>query len=217
MFKVAIFDLDGTLLNTLDDLANACNYALNKFSFPTHEVEKYKTFIGNGIYKLVERAVPDNKKDKETVGKVLEVFSDYYNEHMMDMTKPYDGIINLLDELRMKGIKLAVVSNKKHEFTMGIVKKYFGDRFDIVFGHRDNYKEKPDPSSVLEVIDKFNILKSECIYIGDSNVDIMTAKNAGVKCIGVSWGFRGKEELANEGANYLADNTTELKNIIINK
>lgn len=217
MFKVAIFDLDGTLLNTLDDLANACNYALNKFSFPTHEVEKYKTFIGNGIYKLVERAVPDNKKDKETVGKVLEVFSDYYNEHMMDMTKPYDGIINLLDELRMKGIKLAVVSNKKHEFTMEIVKKYFGNRFDIVFGHRDNYKEKPDPSSVLEVIDKFNILKSECIYIGDSNVDIMTAKNARVKCIGVSWGFRGKEELANEGANYLADNTTELKNIIINK
>ena len=136
---------------------------------------------------------------------------------MMDMTKPYDGIINLLDELRMKGIKLAVVSNKKHEFTMEIVKKYFGDGFDIVFGHRDNYKEKPDPSSVLEVIDKLNIIKSECIYIGDSNVDIMTAKNAGVKCIGVSWGFRGKEELAEEGANYLADNTTELKNIIINK
>lgn len=216
MFKVAIFDLDGTLLNTLDDLANACNYALNKFSFPTYEVEKYKKFIGNGIYKLVERAVPDNKKDKETVEKVLEVFSDYYNEHMIDMTKPYNGIISLLEELRIKGIKLAVVSNKKHEFTIEIVKKYFDDIFDIVFGHRENYKEKPDPASVLEVIDKFNILKSECIYIGDSNVDIITAKNAGVKCVGVTWGFRDSEELAKEGAHYLADNTLELKNIIMN-
>lgn len=215
MFKVAIFDLDGTLLNTLDDLANACNYALNKFSFPTHKVEKYKKFIGNGIYKLIERALPDDKKDKETIKKVLEVFSDYYNEHMMDMTKPYDGIISLLDELRIKGIRLAVVSNKKHEFTVEIVKKYFDDRFDIVFGHRDSYKEKPDPTSVLEVIDKFNILKSECIYIGDSNVDIITAKNAEVKCIGVTWGFRDNDELAEEGANYLANNIVELKNIII--
>lgn len=216
MFKVAIFDLDGTLLNTLDDLANACNYALNKFSFPTHNVEEYKKFIGNGIYKLVERAVPNNKKDKVTVEKVLKTFSDYYNEHMIDMTKPYDGIVDILDELRAKGIKLAVVSNKKHEFTIEIVKKYFGDRFDIVFGHRENYKEKPDPTSVLEVIEKLNILKSECIYIGDSNVDILTAKNAGVKSVGVSWGFRDREELANEGANYLADNNIELLNIILN-
>lgn len=216
MFKVAIFDLDGTLLNTLEDLANACNHALNKFSFPTHNIEEYKKFIGNGIYKLVERAVPNNKKDKETVDKVLKTFSDYYNEHMIDMTKPYDGIVELLDELRAKGIKLAVVSNKKHEFTIEIVKKYFGDRFDIVFGHRENYKEKPDPTSVLEVIEKLNILKSECIYIGDSNVDILTAKNAGVKSVGVSWGFRDTEELANEGANYLADNNIELLNIILN-
>ncbi|MDY6226461.1 MAG: HAD family hydrolase [Clostridium sp.] len=216
MFKVAIFDLDGTLLNTLDDLANACNYALNKFSFPTHEVEEYKKFIGNGIYKLVERAVPNNKKDKETVEKVLEIFSEYYNEHMIEMTKPYEGIITLLDELRVKGIKLAVVSNKKHEFTIEIVNKYFGNRFDVVLGHRENYKEKPDPTSVLEIIKKFNVSKSECIYIGDSNVDVMTARNSGIKCIGVSWGFRGKEELAKAQADYLADNTIELKNIIIN-
>lgn len=216
MFKVAIFDLDGTLLNTLDDLANACNYALNKFNFPIHEVDKYKTFIGNGIYKLVERAIPEGKKDYETVTIVLKVFNEYYNEHMMDMTKPYDGIIELLDKLSINGIKLAVVSNKKHDFTIEIVNKYFEEKFDIVFGHRDNYKEKPDPASVLEVIEAFNVSKEECIYIGDSNVDIITARNAGVKSIGVSWGFRGKEELAREGADYLANNVVELKRIILN-
>ena len=217
MFKVAIFDLDGTLLNTLDDLANACNYALNKFYFPTHDVESYKKFIGNGIFKLVERAMPDDKKDRETVENVLKAFSDYYNEHMMDMTKPYGGIINLLDELRGSGIKLAVVSNKKHEFAIEIVKKYFGDRLNVILGHRENYNAKPDPVSVLEIIDKFNVLKDECIYIGDSNVDILTARNAGVQCIGVSWGFRGKQELADAGADYLVDNTKELKNIIMSK
>lgn len=216
MFKVAIFDLDGTLLNTLDDLANACNYALNKFNFPIHEVDKYKTFIGNGIYKLVERALPECKKDSGTATMVLEAFNKYYNEHMMDMTKPYDGVLDLLDKLVSEEIKLAVVSNKKHDFTIDIVKKYFGERFDIVFGHRDNYKEKPDPASVLEVIKDFNVSKEECIYIGDSNVDIITARNAGVKSIGVSWGFREKEELAREGADYLADNTVELKKIILN-
>ncbi|MGG7059100.1 HAD family hydrolase [Clostridium tertium] len=216
MFKVAIFDLDGTLLNTLDDLANACNYALNKFNFPIHEVDKYKTFIGNGIYKLVERAVPEGKKDSGTVTTVLEVFNKYYNEHMMDMTKPYEGVLDLLDKLAMNEVKLAVVSNKKHDFTIEIVKKYFSDRFDLVFGHRDNYKEKPDPVSVLEVIEAFNISKEECIYIGDSNVDIITARNAGIKSIGVSWGFRGKEELEREGADYLANNTEELEDIILN-
>lgn len=215
MFKVAIFDLDGTLLNTLEDLANACNYALDRFSYPIHELDKYKTFIGNGMYKLVERALPNDNKDKLMVSNVLEVFSQYYNEHMMDMTKPYDGILELLDNLSINGVKLAVVSNKKHDFTIEIVKKYFGERFDIVIGHRDNYKAKPDPESVLEVINKFNILKEECIYIGDSNVDVITARNAGVKSVGVSWGFRGKEELAKEGADYLANNTIELRNIIV--
>lgn len=215
MFKIAIFDLDGTLLNTIDDLANACNYALKEFSFPIHEVNKYKIFVGNGIYKLVERAVPNDKRDKETVLKVLGLFTDYYNKHMMDMTKPYEGIIELLDEIKRRNIKLAVVSNKKHEFTLEIVKKYFGNKFDMVIGHRENYKEKPDPTSVLEVLEEFSIEKSNCIYVGDSNIDIITANNAGVKSVGVTWGFRDEEELSKEGATYIVNNIKELRDIII--
>ena len=215
MFKIAIFDLDGTLLNTIDDLANACNYALKEFSFPIHEVNKYKIFVGNGIYKLVERAVPNDKRDKETVLKVLGLFTDYYNKHMMDVTKPYEGIIELLDEIKRRNIKLAVVSNKKHEFTLEIVKKYFGNKFDMVIGHRENYKEKPDPTSVLEVLEEFSIEKSNCIYVGDSNIDIITANNAGVKSVGVTWGFRDEEELSKEGATYIVNNIKELRDIII--
>lgn len=215
MFKVAIFDLDGTLLNTIEDLANACNYALGKFSFPTHSIEKYKIFVGNGLYKLVERALPLEKRDKETVEMVLEIFSKYYNEHMMDMTKPYDGIVELLDELISNGVELAVVSNKQHDFTLEMIKKYFGCRFKAVFGHRENYKAKPDPTTVLEVIDSFNISKDKCIYIGDSNVDIITARNAKVTSVGVTWGFRGEDELTREGANYIVNDTKALKDIII--
>ena len=215
MIKAVIFDLDGTLLNTIEDLANACNYALKQSDFPTHEVDKYKTFVGDGRYKLIERIVPAESKNDETISKVLELFDEYYEAHMIDMTKPYEGIIELLDKLNYSGLKLAVVSNKPHEFTVEVVKKFFGDNLHITFGHRENTPTKPNPYSVLEAMELFNIAKDECVYVGDSNVDIETARNAGVKSVGVAWGFRGTGELQEAGADYIVNTTAELKKLII--
>lgn len=214
MIKSIIFDLDGTLLDTIEDLANACNYALTTLGYETHEVEKYKTFIGNGRYKLIERMLPEGNKDIENIEKALKLFDDYYEKHMIDMTKPYDGIMNMLDNLMDKGIKIAVVSNKPHEFTIEVVKNYFGNRFEVVYGHMKNTKEKPDPWAVLEVIKKFNVNKDECLYIGDSEIDINTAKNAGVKSVGVEWGFRGKGELESAGADYIVNKPEEILEIL---
>lgn len=214
MIKSIIFDLDGTLLNTIEDLANACNYALTSLGYETHEVERYKTFVGNGRYKLIKRMLPEDDRDIENIEKALKLFDYYYENHMVDMTKPYDGIIEMLDFLIKKGINIAVVSNKPHEFTVEVVKNYFGDRFKAVYGHKKNTKEKPDPWAVLEVIEKFKINKDECLYVGDSEVDINTAKNAGVKSVGVEWGFRGKGELESAGANYIVNKPEQILEIL---
>ena len=214
MKKAIFFDIDGTLLNTIEDLANACNYALTTLGYKTHEVEKYKTFVGNGRYKLVERMLPEDRRDMENIEKALKLFDTYYEKHMIDMTKPYDGIMEMLDSLINRGINIAVVSNKPHEFTTEVVKNYFGDRFKVVYGHKKNTKEKPDPWAVLEVIEEFNVNKDECLYIGDSEIDINTAKNAGVKSVGVEWGFRGKGELEAAGANYIVNKPEQILEIL---
>ena len=216
MIKAAIFDLDGTLLNTLEDVVNACNYALKKCNFKTHSIEEYKVFVGDGRSKLIERIVPDEYKGNDEVkNKVLRLFDEYYSGHMLDMTKPYEGICEMLKSLKEKGVKLAVVSNKPDEFVGGIVKKYFGDTFEIVHGQRTNYPVKPDPTTVYEVIEYFGIKLNESIYVGDSNVDIYTAKNAKVKSIGVAWGFRGEEELREAGADYIVYDSNEITELII--
>lgn len=214
MIKGIIFDLDGTLLNTIEDLANACNYALTTLGFDTYPVEQYKTFVGNGRYKLIERMLPKDKLNNENINKALELFDNYYENHMVDMTKPYEGIVDMLDKLKEKGIKLGVVSNKPHEFTTEVVKSYFDDRFEMVYGHRANNPIKPDPSTVFEVIDGFKLDKEECLYVGDSEVDINTAKNAGVKSVGVIWGFRGRGELESAGADYLVNKPEEILRIL---
>ena len=216
MIKAAIFDLDGTLLNTLEDVVNACNYALKKCNFKTHSIEEYKVFVGDGRSKLIERIVPDEYKGNDEVkNNVLRLFDEYYSGHMLDMTKPYEGICEMLKSLKEKGVKLAVVSNKPDEFVGGIVKKYFGDTFEIVHGQRTNYPVKPDPTTVYEVIEYFGIKLNESIYVGDSNVDIYTAKNAKVKSIGVAWGFRGEEELREAGADYIVYDSNEIAELIL--
>ena len=215
MYKVAIFDLDGTLLNTLKDLADACNFALRSHGFSEHQIDEYKYFLGNGVYKLVERALPMDKKDGETVDKVLTEFKKYYEKHKSDFTKPYDGIEELLIALKETGIKTAVVSNKPHEFAVEIVERYFAKSFDIVFGKREGYLAKPDPTTVIETLNYFKCKKEEAVYIGDSDVDMFTGKNAGLFSIGVAWGFRGARELSAAGANKIVYTSEELLSEII--
>lgn len=215
MYKVAIFDLDGTLLNTLKDLADACNFALRSHGFSEHQIDEYKYFLGNGVYKLVERALPMDKKDGETVDKVLTEFKKYYEKHKSDFTKPYDGIEDLLIALKEAGIKTAVVSNKPHEFAVEIVERYFAKSFDIVFGKREGYLAKPDPTTVIETLNHFKCKKEEAVYIGDSDVDMFTGKNAGLFSIGVAWGFRGARELSAAGANKIVYTSEELLSEII--
>lgn len=215
MIKAVIFDLDGTLLNTLEDLANASNFALRSCGYNEHPIKDYIRFVGSGRYILMKRILPEeDKNNEEAIEKVLKLFDEYYGEHMHDTTKPYDGIYELIKELKIKNIKLAVVSNKPDEFAGETVNRYFENDFEITYGQRPNHAVKPDPKTVYEVMEYLNVTKEECIYVGDSDVDMKTAQNAGVKSIGVAWGFRGEEELKSAGADYIIRTPQELVNLL---
>ncbi|MBD5116091.1 MAG: HAD family hydrolase [Ruminococcaceae bacterium] len=213
MYKYAIFDLDGTLLNTLEDLADAGNYALKTVGLPTHETEKYKYFVGNGIPVLIKRICPDDS-DERTRKEVHKYFSEYYEAHCVDKTRPYDGIADMLSELKKTGIGTGVVTNKDHSFSLKLIKDFFGDNIEIVCGRKDGFPKKPDPYSVNYVTERFNADKRDVLYVGDSNVDMETAKNAGVDSCGVLWGFRTEKELIDSGAKYIAATSKDLLDII---
>lgn len=214
MYQLAIFDLDGTLLNTISDLSTACNVALETFGYQGHDEETYKTYVGNGIYKLVERSLPKATRDRENVLRVKEVFDAYYKVHSLDQTRPYEGIIHLLENLKKQGISCGVVTNKAHPYAVELVKLFFGDLIAYTLGQREDVPTKPHPQAVLEMMAYFKKTSTDCIYIGDSNVDIQTAQAAHLESVGVLWGFRSKEELTKAGATYLAKNTKELEWII---
>ena len=216
MYKYVIFDLDGTLLNTLDDLAAAGNFALEQLGFSPHEVEKYKYFVGNGIPKLIEQILPMGS-DRELCNKAREIFSEYYSKHFMDKTRPYDGISDMLRKLRSDGIKAGVATNKDHSFSEKLVENFFGDTIQVVCGRQDGAPKKPDPFSVNYVVAQLYADKKATLYAGDSNVDMETAANAGIISCGVLWGFRTEKELRGSGANYIAANPDELYNIINTK
>lgn len=201
---LVIFDLDGTLLNTLDDLAAAGNYVLANHGFPIHPVEAYKQFVGNGIRKLVERAVPQKVLENIDLESLFQEFMAYYSAHKMDKTMPYNGIIKLLEWLQNKGIKLAVASNKAHEAMEPLMQHYFPTiRFDVVLGHKDGANPKPSPDIVLQIMAELGETTKTTLYVGDSNVDMETAANANLPKIGVLWGFRSRDELVDAGADYL--------------
>lgn len=204
MFEAVIFDLDGTLLNTLDDLADSANHVLAEYGYPIHATEKYKTFVGNGIPKLIKRILP-SETPEDVFKRALTDFQTYYSEHKNDKTAPYIGITEMLRELKKHEIKICVLSNKQHNISVEIVKHYFGSNtFDLIRGKMEQFPAKPDPASCNDVISALNIPKCNILYVGDSDVDMQTGANAGLVKCGVSWGFRSVEELRSAGADYIA-------------
>lgn len=214
--RLAIFDLDGTLLNTIADLATATNQALDACGFPTHPIEAYPFFVGNGINKLFERALPAEARTEENVLRIRAHFLPYYDEHNADLSRPYPGIPQLLENLQAAGIQVAVASNKYHRATEKLIRHYFPTiRFSAILGQREGVPIKPHPQIVEDILALVPVSKEEVIYIGDSGVDMQTAHNAGVESIGVTWGFRPREELLQYSPTHLADTAKEIENIIL--
>ena len=215
MKKLVIFDLDGTLLDTIADLAESANYALKQLGYPTHNVETIRTFVGNGINKLLERALPLQEQTEEKVMLMRSHFVPYYDAHNADLSSPYPSIVHLLEDLQGQGIMIAVASNKYQEATVKLVKHYFPTiNFIEILGQREGINVKPDPSIVFDILKKANVNKEEVLYVGDSGVDMQTAINAGVDVVGVTWGFRPRTELEGFQPMGLIDKAEELLGFI---
>jgi phosphoglycolate phosphatase len=212
MMKLVIFDLDGTLLDTREDIANACNHALRMCGYPEREVHEYNMLVGRGIANLFRGALPEESRSEDNLMKMRSFFGPYYNAHLADCTRPYQGIEELLRNLKSKGIHLAIVSNKYQEGTESIVSGYFKDYgFTSILGQREGVPTKPDPAMIWEAIDTIpGISKEEVLYCGDSDVDMQAGIAAGVKTIGVTWGFRTREELAAYSPFALVDTPEEI-------
>ena len=211
-----IFDLDGTLLNTLEDLHACFNYAIELCGYPKRSLSEIRNFVGNGIKKAIERALPKGTSEEE-IDKVIIIFKKYYQEHMTEYTKPYNGIIELLEELKEKGYKIGVVSNKYDKAVKALCKDYFGDLVQTAIGESKEIEKKPNPNGVLKAIKEVNSTVERTIYVGDSEVDIQTAKNANIPCISVLWGFKDKEFLEANGGYIFAKVPEDIIKIIEKK
>ena len=213
-YDIVIFDLDGTILNTLDDLADSLNHVLEANNFPTHTIDEVRMFVGNGIRKLIERALPQDA-DEATRENIYKQFSEYYGQHSQDKTRPYDVIPELFNELRNVGIKIAVNTNKDEDIAKVICEKYFPGMIDVIAGGRTDTPIKPAPDGVNKILKTLNIPKEEALYVGDSDVDIQTGANCGIDEIGVAWGFRGEEFLRHHGAKTVFSDVEQLKKYIL--
>lgn len=213
-YKLAIFDLDGTILNTLEDLADSLNYALEESGYPKRTIDEVRQFVGNGIRKLMERGVPKGTS-KEAVDQVHERFTGHYKVHCADKTRPYDGIMEMLQDLRRAGCQTAVVSNKADYGVQELCGQYFKGMFDVAVGERPGILKKPAPDSVNEVLRLLDTDRQDAVYIGDSEVDIETAANAGMDHIIVDWGFRDEEFLKARGAKRMVSNPGEIEKIVL--
>lgn len=201
--EAVIFDLDGTLLNTLEDLTDAVNYALSKYHLPQRTISEVRGFVGNGVRRLMMKAVPNGENNPEFES-VLTTFKQYYDVHCNDKTRPYEGVLELIDALKERNVKLAIVSNKVDSAVQILKKRYF-PQIGVAVGDCEGIQRKPAADSVLLAMTKCDAKKDTSVYVGDSEVDIETAKNAGIKCISVLWGFRDKEQLLENGAQLLIE------------
>lgn len=208
-YEAMVFDLDGTLTDTLLDLKNSVNYALREFGFPERSIDEVRSFVGNGVRRLIYLSVPEGTPD-DVSEKCLTSFKSYYSEHSCVETKPYCGIIEMLSTLKKKGIKTAVVTNKMQEAAADITELFFDGLVDVTVGQVDGVAQKPQPDGVFNALEKLGVSKEKAVYIGDSEVDCQTAKNAEIPCIGVTWGFRAREVLESSGADYIIDSPEEI-------
>lgn len=210
-----IFDLDGTLLDTLDDLADSGNEALTERGFPAHAVDAYRHFVGDGVDMLVRRILPEDHRDEQTMARVGEAYRRQYTARWKAKTKPYAGIEQLLDEFTARKVRMAVLSNKPDDFTQQCVAEFLGDYpFDPVLGHRDGMARKPDAEGALQIAAGWKLSAAEIIYVGDTATDMQTATAAGMYAVGVLWGFRGEEELRANGAELIIKHPTELLDLL---
>ena len=210
--KAFIFDLDGTLLNTLEDLKNSVNFAMRSMGYPEHTLEQVRMFIGNGIAMLIKRAVPqgtDEIDEKKTLG----IFTEHYNAHLNDCTAPYPGVTESMTALKNRGVKIGVVTNKNDDSAKMLIAGYFGNLVDVTLGHLDGIPSKPNPEALLRVMSDLGVNAEETLYFGDSDVDVLTAKNAGVKSVGASWGFRGEDVLLKAGADIILSDPNKIADL----
>lgn len=212
-YTTIVFDCDGTLLDTLTDLRNAVNYVLRAHDLPERSVPEVKAALGNGVAHLMRQSLPASISEAE-FNTYLDEFKAYYGEHLQDYTAPYPGMLDVLDILRAKGYKLAIVSNKIQEGITPLNKEYFGDRLPVAIGERPGLQRKPAPDMVLQALKELGSTQSESIYIGDSEVDVATAKNSGLLCIGVTWGFRDEQLHKDLGVTHIARKAEDIVTII---
>lgn len=208
-YDTYIFDLDGTLLCTLEDLAASTNYALRKNGMPEHSIDEIRMFVGNGVKKLMQRAIP-NGENNPKFEQTYALFRQHYLEHNLDTTHPYEGIPELLAELKRRGKHLAIVSNKFYTATQELARHFFPDTIEVAIGERETIKKKPDPDTVIEALKQLGVTAERAVYIGDSDVDIMTAKNCNLPCISVLWGFRDKNFLIEHGGTTFVHHPKEI-------
>lgn len=212
-YKAILYDMDGTVLDTLADLSAAVNHSLSVYSYPAVSAAHVRRSLGNGARRLISCCLPENA-DEASTNELLEYYKKYYDAHCCIETAPYEGIVQLMEKLRDAGVKQAILSNKPHSAVQPLAEKFFSGLLEFALGESETVRKKPDPSGLLSAAARLGFALDECLYVGDSEVDVQTARNAGMDCVAVSWGFRDRDELVAAGAQMIADSVKELEDII---